>query len=128
MSKKFIQAIPTNLMSCFQVENEKKKLHYRSCEWLSTPEALGGFGFLDVALFNQVMLGHRGFRLLTNPSSPCARVLNACYYPNRDVLDAPQPYLSLYTYMAGHLAWYAIVEEESLVGAQKGKLLPSTGW
>jgi hypothetical protein len=35
----------------------KKKLHWRSWDWLSTPKALGGLGFCDFALFNQAMLG-----------------------------------------------------------------------
>jgi hypothetical protein len=108
--KSVIQAIPVHVMSCFQlpvstcdsmrksianhwwgIEDGKKKLHWRSWEWLSTPKALGGMGFRDLELFNQAMLGRQCWRLLADPTSLCARVLKARYYPNCDFRDAPSP-------------------------------------
>jgi hypothetical protein len=99
--KAVIQAIPTYIMSCFQIavstceslrkamadywwgyKDGKKKMHWRSWEWLSTPKDLGGLGFRDLVLFNQAMLGRQCWRLLTDPSSLCARVLKGRYFPN----------------------------------------------
>jgi hypothetical protein len=106
--KAVIQAIPTYVMSCFQVpvancdkmrstvatewwgkEDGKRKLHWRSWEWLSTPKLLGGMGFRDMVLFNQAMLGRQGWRLLTKPTSLCARVLKGRYFPHTDFWHAP---------------------------------------
>jgi hypothetical protein len=115
--KSVIQDIPTFVMSCFEIpvancdsmrktianhwwgmENGKRKLHWRSWEWLSTPKALGGMGFRDLPLFNQAMLGRQCWRLLTNQTSLCARVLKARYYPDCDFWDAPKPRSSSYTW------------------------------
>jgi hypothetical protein len=102
--KSVIQAIPTHVMSCLQLplstcdsmrktvanqwwgfKDGKKKLHWRSWDWLSTPKALGGLGFRDFALFNQAMLGRQCWRLITEPNSLCARVLKAHYFPHCDL-------------------------------------------
>jgi hypothetical protein len=115
--KAVIQAIPTYIMSCFQIpvstcdsfrkaiadywwgiEAGKKKMHWRSWEWLSTPKALGGMGFRDLVLFNQAMLGRQCWRLLTDPSSLCARLLKGRYFPECDFWDAPVPRSSSFTW------------------------------
>jgi hypothetical protein len=115
--KAVIQALPTFVMSCFQIpisncdkmratianqwwgiEEGKKKLHWRSWEWLSTPKSLGGMGFRDLTLFNQAMLGRQGWRLLTEPTSLCARVLKGRYFPYTDFWHAPRPRSASYTW------------------------------
>ena len=117
MLKVVIQAIPTYTMSCFEIpvvvcesqrkaianfwwgtEGGRKKMHWRSWEWFSTPKSLGGMGFRDLTLFNQAMLGRQCWRLLTDPSSLCARVLKGRYFPDGDFWDAPQPRASSYTW------------------------------
>jgi hypothetical protein len=52
----------------------KRKMHWRSWSWLSSPKSMGGLGFRDLELFNQAMLGRQCWRMLTDPSSLCARV------------------------------------------------------
>jgi hypothetical protein len=115
--KAVIQAIPTFVMSYFElplticdkmksiianqwwgVENGKKKLHWRSWAWLSTPKALGSMGFHDLGLFNQAMLAKQGWRLLTVPGSLCARVLKGRYFPETDFWHATKPRSASYTW------------------------------
>jgi hypothetical protein len=108
--KSVIQAISTYIMSCFKIHvstcttmrkiiadfwwgfgDGKKKMHWRSWAWLSTPKFLGGMGFRDMVLFNQAMLGRQSWRLLTEPESLCARVLKGRYFPSCNFWDAPKP-------------------------------------
>jgi hypothetical protein len=115
--KAVIQAIPTHILSCFQIpvsicdalrkamadfwwgiEGGKKKMHWRSWEWLSTPKVLGGMGFWDMVLFNQAMLGRQCWRLLTDPSSLCARVLKGWYFPDCNFWDSTVPRSSSFTW------------------------------
>ena len=107
MLKSVAQAIPTYVMSCFRLpdsicenlratisnhwwgfEGGKKKMHWRSWDWLTTPKFLGGMGFRDMKLFNQAMLGRQCWRLLTSPDSLCARVLKGRYYPKCSFMDS----------------------------------------
>jgi hypothetical protein len=80
------------------MEDGKRKLHWRSWDWLTTPKSLGGMGFRDFVLFNQAMLGKQAWRLLTETSSLCARVLKGRYFPNTDFLSANKPRSSSYTW------------------------------
>jgi hypothetical protein len=91
-------------------EDCKRKVHWRSWEWLSTPKSLGGLGFRDFSLFNQAMLGKQSWRLLTEPDSLCARVLKGRYFPHCDFWDAPKPRSSSYT-------WRSILFGQELVKA-----------
>ena len=117
MLKSVIQAIPIYVMSCFRlpvsicdkmrstilnhwwgVEDGKKKMHWRSWEWLTTPKSMGGMGFRDMELFNQAMLGKQCWRILTCPDSLCARVLKGRYFPSTNFWNAPMPRNSSYTW------------------------------
>jgi hypothetical protein len=89
---------PQRISVVHNVEDGKKKIHWHSWEWLSTPKLLGGMGFRDLVLFNQAMLGRQCWRLLTDPSSFCARVLKGRYFPNCDFWEAPQPRSSSFTW------------------------------
>jgi hypothetical protein len=73
-------------------------MHWRSWQWLTTPKALGGMGFRDMELFNKAMLARQGWRLLTDPSSLCARVLKGRYYHNCDFWEALSPRSASYTW------------------------------
>jgi hypothetical protein len=117
MLKAVVQAIPIYVMSCFRLpigicdkmrstvsnhwwgfENGKKKLHWRSWDWLTAPKALGGMGFRDMELFNQALLAKQCWRLLTVPDSLCAKVLKGRYYPNSTFWQAGNTRSASYTW------------------------------
>jgi hypothetical protein len=97
--KSIAQAIPTYIMSCFKLpdnicermrgtisnhwwgfEGGKKKMHWKSWNWLTMPKFMGGMGFRDMKIFNQAMLARQCWRLITEPDSLCARVLRRRYF------------------------------------------------
>lgn len=101
--KSVVQAIPTYVMSCFQIpamvcenmripisnfwwgmEDGKKKIHWRSWDWLSTPKYLGGMVFRDLMLFNQAVLAKQCWRLQVDPNSLCFKFLKGRYFPHGD--------------------------------------------
>ncbi|KAB2599976.1 ribonuclease H protein [Pyrus ussuriensis x Pyrus communis] len=49
----------------------------------------GGLGFKEIIAFNLAMLAKVGWRLICNPDSLLARVLQAKYYPTMSFTDAP---------------------------------------
>jgi hypothetical protein len=59
-----------------------------SWDKLSLPKKWGGLGYKDLHSFNLVMLAKQAWRLLSDPSSLCARVLKAKYFPHTKVLQA----------------------------------------
>jgi hypothetical protein len=107
MLKSVAQAIPTYIMSCFQIpenicnrmratisnhwwgfEGGKKTMHWKSWRWLMTPKFMGGMGFRDMKLFNQAMLTRQCWRILIDPESLCAKLLKGRYFPNGSFLDS----------------------------------------
>jgi ribonuclease HI len=79
-------------------EDGKKKMHWRSWDWMTTPKNLGGMGFRDFVIFNQAMLGKQCWRMVTDPTSLCARVLKGRYFPDTDFLSANKPRSSSFTW------------------------------
>ncbi|WOG95751.1 hypothetical protein DCAR_0415078 [Daucus carota subsp. sativus] len=55
---------------------------------LSKPKCEGGMGFRDFRAFNLALLAKQGWRLTTNPSSFCERVLKSIYFPAGSFLTA----------------------------------------
>jgi hypothetical protein len=117
--KTVIQAIPLYSMSCFKLTKkvcksfssitgrywwssslDRKSVHWVSWKDLAKPKVKGGMGFRDLELFNVSLLGKHGWRLMTNPSSLCARVLKDRYYPHSEFLQATIPARSSATWRA----------------------------
>lgn len=117
--KSVAQAIPTYSTSCFLLSPstckkitsatsnywwsskfDRRGLHWRRWSELTLPKCHGGMGFKDIKLFNIAMLGKQGWRLMTNQSSLCARVLKGKYFPHGDFLEARNKRNSSHTWRA----------------------------
>jgi hypothetical protein len=65
---------------------------------MSTPKRRGGMGFRNFYAFNQALLAKQAWRILTNPTSLCARVLQARYFKGGGFLSASCPGAASYTW------------------------------
>lgn len=100
-------AIPTFAMGCFDLtksicdqisklvcrywwnqQEGKHKIHWLSKDILQKTKKDGGLGFRDIHAFNLAMLAKQCWRIWDRPSSLCARILKAKYFPNTSILEA----------------------------------------
>ncbi|KAE8773418.1 Alanyl-tRNA synthetase [Hordeum vulgare] len=117
--KTVAQAIPTFSMSCFKLTRkvckslvlimgkywwsssvDRRSLHWLSWDVVSKPKKQGGMGFRDLELFNIALLGKHWWRLTTNLSLLCARVLKGKYFPDGHFMQATAPRSSSTTWRA----------------------------
>ena len=102
----FAQAIATYAIGCFDItkmlcdqistmicwywwnqQEGEHNNHWLSWEIMIKPKKEGGFGFRE-SMFNMAMMCKQAWRLLQNPNSLCAKLLQAKYYNGRSCLDA----------------------------------------
>ena len=69
---------------------------------------MGGLGFRDMMIFNQAMLGHQCWQLLTESNSLCAKVLKGRYHPNCSFMDSGLTRSSSFT-------WRSLMHGKSLL-------------
>jgi hypothetical protein len=68
--------------------DDHKKMHWRAWWRMCIPKIDGGMGFHDLHSFNLAMLAKQTWRLLNNPTSLCASILQAKYYSDGNLLAA----------------------------------------
>lgn len=87
---------------------DKKGLHWYSWNRICIPKREGGLGFKDLAVFNQALLAKQVWRIMQNPNCLMARVLQARYFPEGNILDAKLKKKASY-------AWKSILHGKDLI-------------
>jgi hypothetical protein len=75
-------------------------MHWIAWDKLAIPKNQGGMGFRDMQAFNVALLGKQAWRLITNPNSLCAQVLQTRYYHNCNFMEANAPRATSRTWRA----------------------------
>jgi hypothetical protein len=107
--KSIAQAIPSYAMSCFDLtkslcddisqmicrfwwaqQDKERKMHWVSCDIMSSRKEKWGLGFRDLHLFNLAMLARQDWRIIQNSDALCAQVLRAKYGNNGSLLNAQE--------------------------------------
>ncbi|XP_048596484.1 uncharacterized mitochondrial protein AtMg00310-like [Brassica napus] len=87
---------------------ENKGMHWYSWKRVCLPKKEGGLGFRDLETFNQALLGKQVWRIMQNPNCLMARILQARYFPEGDILKATVKRKSSY-------AWKSIMYGKELI-------------
>lgn len=87
---------------------ENKGLHWYSWDRVCLPKKEGGLGFKDLEAFNQALLAKQVWRILQHPTCLMARILQARYFPDGDILGASVKKKASY-------AWKSIMYGKELI-------------
>ncbi|XP_042944640.1 uncharacterized protein LOC122278525 [Carya illinoinensis] len=110
-----------------------KRVHWRSWSKMGDSKGRGGLGFRELKCFNKAMLAKQVWRILNNPNSLVARVMQEKYFKGKSVLDAKLGYSpsliwrSLFSYVGlikDGLSWR--VGDGNVIKIWKDRWVPSS--
>jgi hypothetical protein len=151
--KAVVQAIPTYMMSVFQLpktlckeicsmmskfwwghKGNDTRIAWMPWSKMERAKEKGGLGFRDIEPFNLALIAKQGWRLLQQPDSLVAKVFKEKYFPNCSFLDSnlgSQPsyaWHSIYnakTLLSEGLVWW--VGDGTSIKIWSDRWLPTTG-
>uniref|UniRef100_A0A803Q5W5 RNase H type-1 domain-containing protein n=1 Tax=Cannabis sativa TaxID=3483 RepID=A0A803Q5W5_CANSA len=115
--KVVIQAIPSNVMSCFKLPvsickkikklmaqfwwgsmGNSSKIHWKAWSYLCNSKFFGGLGFRSLIHHNQALLAKQAWRVFLHPNSLLSRILKARYFKFNTFLDAKKGHSPSFTW------------------------------
>lgn len=64
----------------------ERKIAWVKWDRICQPKCIGGLGFRDLELFNQVLVAKQAWRMICNPNSLSAKILKGRYFHDCDFL------------------------------------------
>ena len=125
--KAVVQAIPTYTMNCFKLlvtlckdiegiirrfwwgqKSDQLKIHWLRWDKLCPPKGRGGLGFKELQKFNIALLAKQFWRSMHVKNSLFFKVFSAKFFPNSNILEAPER-------TGGSFTWRSILKAKELI-------------
>lgn len=69
------------------MEEGKRKIHWKSWDFLCHPKYVGGLGFRKMEIFNEALLTKQVWRFIQKPDLLVVRVLKARYFKHTKIME-----------------------------------------
>jgi hypothetical protein len=69
-------------------ETNNRGIKWLAWDRMAYPKEFRGLGFRNLHIFNMAMVAKQGWKFVTNPNTPVAKVYKVRYFPNSSIFES----------------------------------------